>query len=79
MTKFALLRYIQRVTTVESAPLSCYADACFSDSGGRWRRKSLEESPDSSEQECRVTPGEGNLKESATENIPPTPIGFRKG
>ena len=30
-----------------------------------------EESPDSSEHQSRVIPGEGNLRESATENIPP--------
>ena len=30
-----------------------------------------EESPDSTELQCRVTPGEGDLRESATENIPP--------
>jgi len=30
-----------------------------------------EESPDSSEHQSRVIPGEGNLRESATENKPP--------
>tara|TARA_Y100001970_G_scaffold286858_1_gene410046 strand:+ start:1292 stop:1417 length:126 start_codon:yes stop_codon:yes gene_type:complete len=30
-----------------------------------------EESPGSTEKQCRVTPGEGNLRESATESIPP--------
>ena len=30
-----------------------------------------EESPDSRKQRCRVTPGQGNLTESATENKPP--------
>ncbi|TCS65741.1 hypothetical protein EDD52_103158 [Primorskyibacter sedentarius] len=30
-----------------------------------------EESPDSLRQRCRVTPGQGNLTESATENRPP--------
>ena len=30
-----------------------------------------EESPDSPGHQSRVTPGEGNLRESATENIPP--------
>jgi hypothetical protein len=29
-----------------------------------------EESPDSMKQRCRVTPGQGNLRESATENRP---------
>ena len=32
---------------------------------------SCEESPDSIGQQCRVTPGQGNLRESATENRPP--------
>ena len=31
----------------------------------------LEESPDSSKQRCRVTPGRGNPMESATESKPP--------
>ena len=31
----------------------------------------LEESPDSSKQRCRVTPGRGNPMESATETKPP--------
>ncbi|SEK58747.1 hypothetical protein SAMN04488032_10430 [Pacificibacter marinus] len=30
-----------------------------------------EESPDSIEQQCRVTPGGGNPRDSATENRPP--------
>ena len=30
-----------------------------------------EESPDSTRQRCRVTPGRGNPRESATENKPP--------
>ncbi len=30
-----------------------------------------EESQGSREERCRVTPGQGNLRESATENIPP--------
>ncbi len=36
-----------------------------------WPRKGLgpfEESPDSLKQRCRVTPGQGNLTDSATEN-----------
>lgn len=31
----------------------------------------LEESPDSMERRCWITSSEGNLRESATENIPP--------
>lgn len=31
-----------------------------------------EESPDSIGRQCRVTPGEGNLRDSATENRPPS-------
>ena len=31
----------------------------------------IEESPGSMETECRVIPGEGDLRESATENKPP--------
>ncbi len=31
----------------------------------------IEESPDSNEERCRVTPGRGNPTESATENRPP--------
>ena len=34
-----------------------------------------EESPDSLKQRCRVTPGQGNLTESATENRPPYIVG----
>tara|TARA_B100000242_G_scaffold210326_1_gene152965 strand:+ start:1665 stop:1799 length:135 start_codon:yes stop_codon:yes gene_type:complete len=30
-----------------------------------------EESPDSTELQCRIITGEGDLRESATENIPP--------
>lgn len=33
--------------------------------------QTLEESPGSTGIWCRVTPGEGNLRESATENKPP--------
>ena len=33
----------------------------------------VEESPDSLRQLCRVTPGQGNLTDSATENRPPRP------
>ncbi len=33
--------------------------------------QTLEESPGSTESWCRVTPGEGNLRDSATENKPP--------
>ncbi len=32
-----------------------------------------EESPGSTEARCRVTPGGGDPRESATENIPPSP------
>ena len=37
----------------------------------RVRRKVCEESPDSMKKGCRVTPGGGNPRESATENKPP--------
>ena len=37
----------------------------------RVRRKACEESPDSMKKGCRVTPGGGNPRESATENRPP--------
>ena len=36
-----------------------------------------EESPDSTRQRCRVTPGRGNPTESATEKKPPRPAGVR--
>ncbi len=43
-----------------------------SDSRCRKRRKAaVEESPGSKETRCRVTPGEGDLRESATESKPP--------
>src|SRR5260370_42567412 len=35
-----------------------------------------EESPGSTEARCRVTPGGGDPRESATENIPPSPNRF---
>ena len=35
------------------------------------RQRFGEESPGSMETRCRVTPGGGNPRESATENIPP--------
>ena len=35
-----------------------------------WLRLKNEESPDSKEKWCRVIPGQGNLRESATEKIP---------
>ncbi len=35
-----------------------------------------EESPGSMETRCRVTPGGGNPRESATENIPPQENGY---
>ncbi len=38
---------------------------------GRGTCKGFEESPDSTRQRCRVTPGWGNPRESATENRPP--------
>ena len=34
-----------------------------------------EESPDSTKQRCRVTPGGGNPRESATEMRPPPRVG----
>ena len=39
--------------------------------GGVVRHAPWEESPDSTRQRCRVTPGRGNPRESATENKPP--------
>jgi hypothetical protein len=38
-----------------------------------------EESPGSTEARCRVTPGGGDPRESATENIPPSPCGPLRG
>jgi hypothetical protein len=38
---------------------------------GRGGGNTFEESPDSTKQWCRVTPGGGNPRESATENRPP--------
>ena len=38
----------------------------------------LEESPGSTEKRCRVTPGGGDLRESATESRPPS-AGFGRG
>jgi hypothetical protein len=42
-------------------------------SGDRWRHGNVprEESPGSSEERCRIMPGEGDLRESATESRPP--------
>lgn len=40
--------------------------------------KSWEESPGSDESGCRVTPGEGNFKESATENTPPERVRVKR-
>src|SRR5918993_5213394 len=49
-------------------------------SGGRGPRKRGEESPGSLERRCRVTPGGGDPRESATESIPPRlPTGSRAG
>ena len=31
----------------------------------------IEESPGSTEEQCRITSGEGNFRESATESVPP--------
>lgn len=39
-----------------------------SDNRGRSFMRPREESPGSAEQGCRLTAGEGNLKDSATEN-----------
>ncbi|CTQ53060.1 hypothetical protein LP7551_01581 [Roseibium album] len=48
------------------------ANASRPDSRCRKCRKAAgEESPGSMETRCRVTPGEGNLRESATESKPP--------
>ena len=44
---------------------------------GRSRVFGLEESPDSMRQRCRVTPGRGNPRESATEKKPPLVLGPR--
>jgi hypothetical protein len=41
--------------------------------------KGVEESPDSTRQRCRVTPGWGNPRESATEMIPPVAPAARQG
>ena len=38
-----------------------------------------EESPGSTEKRCRLTAGEGNLRESATENKPPERLREGKG
>ncbi|AEI93145.1 hypothetical protein RLO149_c011410 [Roseobacter litoralis Och 149] len=38
---------------------------------GRGTGNRVEESPDSKKQRCRVTPGQSDLTESATENRPP--------
>lgn len=43
---------------------------------GRLSRHGWEESPDSGKQWCRVTPGQGNLTDSATENRPPSRLGY---
>ena len=42
-------------------------------------RDTHEESPSTAEQECRVTPGEGDLKESATEINRPGAFVLRDG
>jgi hypothetical protein len=44
---------------------------------GRMAALSREESPGSMEARCRVTPGEGDLRESATESKPPRFAGVR--
>jgi hypothetical protein len=43
--------------------------------GGRSQGRAFEESPDSTRQRCRVTPGGGNPRESATENETAGPPG----
>jgi hypothetical protein len=43
--------------------------------GPGFRLGRREESPGSTEARCRVTPGGGDPRESATENIPPSPSG----
>lgn len=47
------------------------------DRADRWRKPVREESPGSTETRCRVTPGEGDLRESATEIEPPRCAGVR--
>jgi len=41
------------------------------------RGRKFEESPGSMRTRCRITSGEGDLRESATENIPPLSFGLR--
>ena len=43
--------------------------------GSRLSGHLFEESPDSLKRRCRVTPGQGNLTESATEMKPPRQTG----
>jgi len=38
---------------------------------GKGRKAAGEESPGSRDMRCRITSGEGNLRDSATENKPP--------
>lgn len=46
----------------------------------QYRKVASEESPGSMETRCRVTPGEGDLRESATESKPPViPCGVFAG
>jgi hypothetical protein len=44
-----------------------------------FRRARKEESPGSTEVRCRVTPGGGDPRESATENTPPARPGYPTG
>ena len=56
---------------------SCYEDKC--QSVGRPRVARREESPGSMEKRCRIMSGGGDLRESATEKIPPFALAEGKG
>ena len=46
---------------------------------GKDRKVAGEESPGSMDMRCRITSGEGDLRESATENNPPRGVAYCRG
>jgi hypothetical protein len=46
---------------------------------GKDREVAGEESPGSLDMRCRITSGEGDLRDSATENEPPRRVAFSRG
>ena len=57
----------QHNNLIDMVELKCFRAGHETIAGANCRKAALEESPGSTGQGCRVTPGEGNFKESATE------------